>query len=173
MNIPNNAQDPLANLRDIHLPAEISFWPPAPGWWILATLAVIAIIAAVLQWSRYRRRSRYRREALAQLDQLSHDTASPLVQLAEINQLLKRVALTAYPNQALAQLHSEYWLEFLQRSAPKTRLEDSVATLLRDRLYGPNTVTHEDIEPLLLYSKRWVQQHLRESKLAAAEVASC
>ena len=29
--------DPLAELRDIHLPPEIGWWPPAYGWWILIT----------------------------------------------------------------------------------------------------------------------------------------
>lgn len=173
MNTPNNIQDPLANLREIHLPAEVSFWPPAPGWWVLAVVTTIAIFASLLLYNRHRRRSLYRREALAQLQRLSCDGESPSRQMAEINRLLKRVALTAYPNQALAQLHSEYWLDFLQRSAPATRLEESVALLLRDRLYSPNAVTLNDIEPLLHYSKHWIQNHLSESKLTSAEETSC
>ncbi|MDP7406676.1 MAG: DUF4381 domain-containing protein, partial [SAR324 cluster bacterium] len=28
-------QDPLAALRDVHLPPAVSWWPPAPGWWII------------------------------------------------------------------------------------------------------------------------------------------
>ena len=37
-----DSEELLAQLADIHLPAEISFWPPAFGWWILALLLLIA-----------------------------------------------------------------------------------------------------------------------------------
>jgi len=33
-------ENPLVNLKDIHLPPPVSFWPPAPGWWILALLMI-------------------------------------------------------------------------------------------------------------------------------------
>ena len=36
-------------LKDLHLPAEIGWWPLAPGWWgVIAVLAVVA--AAVILW---------------------------------------------------------------------------------------------------------------------------
>ena len=38
--------DPLDALKDIYLPVEPHWWPPAPGWWITA-----ALILAVLWWS--------------------------------------------------------------------------------------------------------------------------
>ena len=33
--------DPLAQLRDIHLPEPILWWPLAPGWWVLIVLYFI------------------------------------------------------------------------------------------------------------------------------------
>ena len=35
-------------LRDLHLPDAISWWPLAPGWWIVLGLA---LIANFLKWS--------------------------------------------------------------------------------------------------------------------------
>jgi hypothetical protein len=45
--------NPELPLRDIHLPEAITWWPPAPGWWISAVLA-IAIIVLVTRWLRHR-----------------------------------------------------------------------------------------------------------------------
>ena len=39
--------DPLAELRDIHLPPEIGWWPPAYGWWILITALLTLTIFAI------------------------------------------------------------------------------------------------------------------------------
>ena len=30
-----NAPDPLQDLRDVHMPDPISWWPPAFGWWMI------------------------------------------------------------------------------------------------------------------------------------------
>ena len=44
-------QDPLAQLRDIHLPEAISVWPPAPGWWVLF-IGIIALLATLAYYWR-------------------------------------------------------------------------------------------------------------------------
>ncbi|MDD9890866.1 MAG: DUF4381 domain-containing protein, partial [Gammaproteobacteria bacterium] len=36
-----DSEELLAQLADIHLPGEISYWPPAPGWWVLAALLLL------------------------------------------------------------------------------------------------------------------------------------
>ena len=47
----------LEQLRDIHLPQAVHWWPPAPGWWIVAAL----LLALTIWLSRYLR-ARYRRQ---------------------------------------------------------------------------------------------------------------
>lgn len=47
----------LEQLRDIHLPQAMHWWPPAPGWWIVAIL----VLALTIWLSRYLR-ARYRRQ---------------------------------------------------------------------------------------------------------------
>lgn len=47
--------DPLAQLKDIHLPTPIGWWPLAPGWYILMGLILfLVIIFAYGVYKRYR-----------------------------------------------------------------------------------------------------------------------
>jgi type II secretory pathway component PulF len=54
---------PLLELRDIHDVPPPGFWPPAPGWWIIALLVLLALIA--LSRRLLRRYSRWRRQRVA------------------------------------------------------------------------------------------------------------
>jgi len=59
-----NPQDPLAELRDLAQVEAIPFWPPAPGWWILASLIILAVVFGLRIWRKRYLRAAYRREAL-------------------------------------------------------------------------------------------------------------
>ena len=56
-------QDPLAQLRDIHLPEAIGWWPPAPGWWILALLLLVSTVFSIRYLVRRRQQRYFRRQA--------------------------------------------------------------------------------------------------------------
>ena len=45
--------NPLAELKDVHLPAPVSIFPLATGWYIV--IAIIFILIAVLTWWQLRR----------------------------------------------------------------------------------------------------------------------
>ena len=149
--------DPLQGLRDIHLPPPVSAWPPAPGWWLLALLAIALAIVGIWWWRRHRRRA-YRRVALKQLQQLrtaaQQDQANAII--AELSILLRRVAISRYGREEVAALYGKEWLAFLDRTG-RTQDFSKQAQSLVDAPYQRNTP--QQIEPLLELAQHWVRVH--------------
>ena len=97
-----NPADPLTNLRDIHLPDPVSWWPPAPGWWLLSLLIIAAVCYLGVQTIRRYKRRLYRRQAMAELKQIEQLPCKPKV-IATF-EILRRTAICAYPDEPLADL---------------------------------------------------------------------
>ncbi|MEM9256885.1 MAG: DUF4381 domain-containing protein [Pseudomonadota bacterium] len=150
-----NPQDPLAALHPLRNPEAIGWWPFAPGWWMLLTLMITAIaLGGWWAWRRYRR-NEYRRTALTQLESLaSSDTDSPTF-LADLTELLKSVALCAFPPREVAAKHGHDWWMFLNRSVDR---DDLFAVTLADSAY--RCVPHEfDRDQLAAAARFWIRHH--------------
>jgi len=150
--------DPLAELRDIHLPPAIESWPPAFGWWLLATMSLIAIFFALKYLLGLRNKNAYRREAKKTLDRLfrasEHDQQAFLL---SYNSLLKRVALTAYPRDQVANLTGEAWVAFLDLTGETHEFTMGPGQILVDGQYAP--VTTVDVEHLFNLGQKWIKNH--------------
>ena len=145
-----NPEMMLSQLAPLREPMAISWWPLAPGWWILLALSV-ALLAGVFLWLRERRRkTAYRRIALAALEELRSREAGK----NELNWLLKAAALKAYPREQIAGLHGTAWQQFLASSCPKVA-SDAFTEL--DTLYQrePSPVSSH----LLDAAEHWILQH--------------
>ncbi len=98
-----NAPDPAAlPLRDIHLPGAVSAWPPAPGWWVLLALVMVALIVLATFLVR-RRRYQLQREAaneLAGILKKFSQNQDERMAIRGISQLLRRVSITLDPGSA-------------------------------------------------------------------------
>jgi len=115
-------QDPLSQLRDIHLPAPGGFWPPAPGWWLLALLVILVAAALVIWRLRKRRRNRWITQVQAELDLLAVEGCRDSAWFARLNELLKRGARHRYPDRSPAALSGQGWIEFLLETLPEDRI---------------------------------------------------
>jgi len=73
--LPDQGADPLAQLRDIHIPDSVSWWPPAPGWWGLVVIIFVAMVLVWL-WRRRRRQRSCQRAALCHLEHLEEQYRS-------------------------------------------------------------------------------------------------
>lgn len=135
------AKDPLSDLADIHLPEPVSFWPPAPLWWMLAALLLAGIAALGFQWFRRWQRGQRLQHALAEIRSAQHTwQAQPSEQTAlallyACNSVLKRVALVHYSEAAVAALHGKRWLNFLDESGNTTAFTTGAGSLLADGSY--------------------------------------
>jgi len=163
--------DPLAALKDIHLPAPVEWWPLAPGWWLLMTLTVIGLTAAAFYLRRHIKRNAYRGQALVQLQQLANSSERDSLWLQALNELLKRCAHSAYPQGNTSALHGEKWRDFLQQQTGKTSAAPEALALLSDGGYKSDSqvaatlATHAN--GLLEFSKQWINQHHRAIKQPA------
>jgi len=115
-----NPNQPSLNLRDIHLPDPVSWWPLAPGWWILIALVVTTSLVTLFALRRYRQRH-YRRLGLQQLATIelnlaTHNDQHQLVQ--QLSQLLRHMAVLHY-GQHSAGLDGDDWLKFLDQPFQK------------------------------------------------------
>lgn len=122
-------------LRDIHLPAEPSWWPPAPGWWVLAALALLGLAWALRVLARKRRLQRARRVLHAELAQAREAAPDGAAQVAAMSMLLRRIAKRYAPD-ALT-LRDDEWLRFLDGGDATQPFSQGPGRLLLDGPYRP------------------------------------
>ena len=150
----------LENLRDIHLPAPIDWWPPAPGWWILAALVLTSVVALSIWLRRRAQQRRYRKAALQKLQILYRNwqhQGDDIAFAQETNRLLKQTALAAFSNAEVASLNGAEWLDFLDRHLRKPRFtEPEVRAFATLYLREPEPIAADALNDAAKY---WIRSH--------------
>ncbi len=165
--IPAN---PLAALRDIHLPPPIGWWPPAPGWWLLLAMAMVLIV--FLFWrlrrcgmQRHRSSPTTARQIVAaaslEMERLAEDIEAGLAPRQAVvgeSRLLRRVAiqLAALRGDAndVAGLTGEAWLRWLDDQWDRDDFSQGVG---RELIDAPYRHTFDiDLSALLSIARAWL-----------------
>ena len=151
--------DLLSQLRDIHTAAPVGWWPPAPGWWVLALLLLI-----LLGWLGRRVLARYRvhlrrKQMLGWVDHLNANIdpqRDPQAYLSTLNRIFKLVALRAFPDQHCAVLHGQEWVDFLIEETKNMQSAESLRVLAT----GPyDPAPKFDPDQLSELGRYWIRQH--------------
>lgn len=147
--------DPLNELKDIHLPPPISYWPPAYGWWILVLFIIIGVGFCIYLWAKKKRRTLAQRQALRMLERIDAQQEDWPKQL---NSLLKRLALVYFAEKKVANLHGEDWRIFLANQLPAKKQADfnEQFSLLQAKLYRPAPSTPADFELCVRQVRLWI-----------------
>ena len=78
----------LSGLKDIHIPIEPSWWPPALGWWFALIGGIILLGSGV--WCFFYWLTRPRQYALRELKRFYQTTDNIVFFAKQVSSLLKR-----------------------------------------------------------------------------------
>jgi hypothetical protein len=162
-------------LRDIHLPGLIAWWPPAPGWWIAAALALAALVAFGL----YYRSGRHRRAALRSVGKVRaalEQGAEPVACLQRVSTTLRRFAMTTADQQSVAALRAvdgvaerpdssevagltgKRWLRYLDSRWKRDEFSRGAGRLLLVAPYArPETIDRQHALDLTVLCADWLK----------------
>ena len=166
---------PLDQLADIHLPDSVSWWPLAPGWWILLALIIVTAIGFFI-WRLRKQQNHYRVVAQQELAaiyahyQQSHDAANYLHGLSV---LLRRTALTAYPRSFNASIKGKDWLNWLDSVCPtlNEKFSGELGQSLLSSAYQKNPQL--DVSGLHQLSSQWINLHRNHrQKLSTSKLST-
>lgn len=157
----NPAEPQTLQLRDIHLPAEPGFWPPAPGWWLVAAMVFALLVWVGMKSREYYRIHRQRQRILRVLEQLesaSGQSETPVF-LAQISMLLRRLALMRFPRKDIAALTGDAWLEFLDSSGGNGQFCRGAGRVLADGPYVRDIRDSVDSRALGSLIRTWIKKN--------------
>lgn len=174
-------QDPasLENLHDIVVLDAAPWWPPAPGWYLLALLVLLVaawfLVISLKHWWR----NRYRTAALKELNSLRQSIGKSGDQpttVAALNRILKRVALAAWPRERVSQLAGQAWIDFLNQSGDGVKFSSEQTSTLRDAAFSSRIsqgLTADQLHELFRSAEKWIRKHRAHANdVTSEEVAA-
>lgn len=162
--------NPLDQLEPLIAPPPTPWWPPAPGWWLLAVLLPLLCWAAWHwrhRWLPRRRPAKaelpldpQRQAALDELAALKKPYGEPAgLWLQQLNGLLKRLCRSHYPNHPCHTLSGRAWLAFLDSRCPAAGLTRWMV-LVEGTYRAQCNLDDKAIDGLYHAIETWVRKHV-------------
>lgn len=152
--------DTALALRDIHLPEPVSWWPPAPGWWLLLFALIVLCLSCWFMYRRWQHRQQQRDSLKAftniQLNFNQDQNRTKLVR--ELSILLRRSCITFYPRELSASLTGESWLQFLAATSMQDEFTSGAGQVLASAPYlSERSNLAIDAQALLAVCENWLR----------------
>ncbi|MFT5571432.1 MAG: hypothetical protein ACI9FR_000346 [Cryomorphaceae bacterium] len=151
-------------LRDVHAPDAIGWWPLAIGWWVLAIVLVAILTYAAWRLLRRVRRERYRKIAKTELEnhfanwQKNRKTDQYLQNTSSV---LRRIILHINQNESLTTVSGTAWVKVLEHHSNEP-FTSATKLALAESLYQKDAAT--DVPAIHQELHNWVALHKRNDK---------
>ena len=148
--------DNLPELRDIHIPQDISNFPLGYGWLVLLGILLGSfILYKITRLAVVKSRKIYTLRLVKNIP-----LANVQKSASKISEILRRVCVYKYPEATV--LSGNDWIDFVN-SKSKTKLNDKIAELLVNAPYMPkNSTTYsiDDLAKLKIFCSKWIGENL-------------
>ncbi len=152
----------LLDLKDIHEPEVIGWWPPAIGWWILAVCLPLLIIFFIWLYKKLTRKTALKTAGKILIQIKQDTTRDNLEKLCAISVLLRRVAISVSPRSKAAGLTGRHWLVFLDSSVNAEPFTEGIGQLLADAPYRKIPPTELEISQLFDLCEHWLNSQAKQ-----------
>lgn len=145
-------------LRDIHLPEPVSWWPPAPGWWLLLVLLGLLVALVFYLYRRYQRDAlrRSAQHALRDITEQWQQSADAQALARDLSILVRRLCLSRYPREQVAGITGDAWLQQLDTLLPGNKFQRGIGRALIEAPYAKRIDV--DGDALLQLCEHWINQ---------------
>ena len=154
--------DLLDQLHDIEGLDPISWWPLAPGWWILIVIGLVILGLGGYQLvCRLLFKRSWKYDTLNKLDSLEktlNETTAQEVVL-QLSEYLRRIALRRFPRADCAGLIGNHWLIWLSQHDPRQFNWEQKGSLLVEAPYAPMLAIEstDQIKEMIHAARNWVR----------------
>lgn len=145
--------DPLAQLKDIHLPEQINNYPTAYGWWLLTALIIMICIWVIKTLIKKRQLEKTKKLAIKQI-------SNNELESSEILSVMKWAAMRYFPRQKVANLFGEKLFTFYLERLPKKYhnvFSNVIETALTEQYKVSHSSSNNEIKEATLL---WLTQAL-------------
>lgn len=150
---------PELPFRDIHLPSTASWWPLAPGWWILFTFLLGCLILAFILLQKYLKSS-LKKDTLKELntiEKMYEQTQDATRCISDLSILLRRVVLSQKQKTPAAGITGQAWLKLLDQRLETTDFSQGPGQILLVGPYQP-AAEKKNVEQLIKLCRKWVSR---------------
>jgi hypothetical protein len=152
-------------LKDIHLPDSILWWPPAPGWWVLGVVLIIFLFLMLLllpklwRWLRYKPVRSLSLKEFYLIKQSHQQQADQKQTLQAITTLLRRTVMSKSGRIGHAGVVGDDWINQLNQMSQKDCFTQAQGELLKHGRYQPaiEGQNKADIDSLLQSCENWIK----------------
>ena len=145
-------------LRDIHLPDAVSWWPLAPGWWLLGILILLILFIFPKIIKRIKSKP-INRTALLEFKKIEyafqqHQDNTRLAQ--DISVLLRRICISYKSREDVASLTGYEWLSQLNKMTNNNAFSEQIGEILFNAPYQKQSQFNSN--ELINSCKNWIKQ---------------